>query len=108
MKAKAKKVFGCAGFATALATASSMMAPMLAFASEEKTGIALILPDMNEFIPMVIAFIIVAIILAKFGWPVVDNIITTREEHVREALKKSSEAQAESERVLAEYQQQLK
>ena len=62
---------------------------------------------MNEFIPMLVAFIIVLIVLAKFGWPVIDGIVTKRETTIREALKKSDEAQIESERVLAEYKKQL-
>ena len=104
---KAKKTIGIAGLTAGLTVASSFMAPIAAFASEEQTGIALILPDMTEFIPMVVAFIVVAILLGKFGWPVVDNIITKREDLVREALKKSEEAQIEAERTLQEYQTQL-
>ena len=72
-----------------------------------REGIAVLIPDMNEFIPMLIAFILILIILAKFGWPVVDNIVTKRENTIKEALKKSEEAQIESERVLAEYRDQL-
>ncbi|WP_241157292.1 F0F1 ATP synthase subunit B [Adlercreutzia sp. ZJ242] len=67
----------------------------------------MLIPDMNEFIPMLVAFVIILVILAKFGWPVIDNIVTKREHNIREALKKSEEAQIESERVLAEYQKQL-
>ena len=62
---------------------------------------------MAEFIPMLIAFIILWIILAKFGWPMFAGMLEKRENTIREALKKSEEAQIESERVLAEYQQQL-
>ena len=100
--------------------------PMLAFAAESETtaaqvetaqveaaaeeasgGISAILPDMAEFIPMLIAFIILWIILAKFGWPVFNGMLEKRENTIREALKRSEEAQVESERVLAEYQKQL-
>lgn len=80
--------------------------PTLAFASE-KEGIAVLIPDMNEFVPMLVAFLIILAVLAKLGWPVVDGIITKRENTIKEALKKSEEARVESERVLAEYKQQL-
>jgi F-type H+-transporting ATPase subunit b len=108
VKAKAKKILGFAGF-TALASASSFMFPLAAFAAEEgeKTGIALILPDMNEFIPMLIAFIVIAIVLGKFGWPVIEGIIDKREAAVKEALEKSEAARVESERLLEEYKKQL-
>ena len=74
---------------------------------EEKTGVAVILPDMNETIPMLIAFIILVIVLAKFGWPMFEEMLAKRERTIVEALEKSEEARIESERVLAEYQKQL-
>ena len=94
--------------ASGLAVASSSLAfPALAFAAEEKTGLAVILPDMNEFVPMLIAFVIIAIVLWKFGWPMFEGMLDKREKTIAEALQKSEEARVESERVLAEYQKQL-
>lgn len=106
MKAKLKTKLASAGAAVLAAASLACAFPTLAFASE-KEGIAVLIPDMNEFVPMLIAFILILIILAKFGWPVVDNIVTKRENTIKEALKKSEEAQIESERVLAEYRDQL-
>ena len=61
VKDKMKKAqCGVAAFAAA---AYTLGVPSLAFA-EEKTGMAVILPDMLEFIPMLIAFIILWIVLA--------------------------------------------
>ena len=99
MKAKLKTKLAKAGVAAASAASLACAFPTLAFASEEKEGIAVLIPDMNEFIPMLVAFIIILIVLAKFGWPVVDNIITKRESTIKEALKKSEEAQAEAETI---------
>lgn len=109
MKAKANKILGTLGSAAALTAASTFVFPMVALASEgeEATGIALILPNMNEFIPMLIAFVIVAIVMGKFGWPVVENILAKREATVKEALEKSEAARIESERLLEEYKKQL-
>ena len=100
-KAVAKVAFG--------ALALNAAFPALAFAAEaeQEGGISAILPDMAEFIPMLIAFIILWIILAKFGWPMFAGMLEKRENTIREALKKSEEAQIESERVLAEYNKQL-
>ena len=95
-----------AGFVAACATALSFAAPALAFA-EEKGGIDVILPDMNEFIPMLVAFIILVIILAKFGWPIFDGIVKRRDEAIKDSLKKSEDARIESERLLEEYRKQL-
>ena len=107
MKSRANKALAwVAGTGTAAFTlvASS---PALAFANEAKKGIAVVLPDMNEFIPMVIAFVILAIILGKFGWPVFEGMLDKREKSIAEALEKSEEARIESERVLEEYKKQL-
>ena len=62
---------------------------------------------MSEFIPMLVAFIILWIVLAKFGWPVFDKMLEKRANTIRDDLKNAEEARQESERVLAEYQQQL-
>lgn len=106
MKARANKVAKL----SVAALAATAAFPALAFASEgheEAAGIAAILPNMAEFIPMLIAFIILWIVLGKFGWPAFNGMLEKRETTIREALKKSEEAQIESERVLAEYKTQL-
>lgn len=81
--------------------------PALAFAEEGGGGISAILPQMNEFIPMLIAFIILWIILAKFGWPLFEGMLTKRENTIRDGLEKAEQARIESERVLSEYQEKL-
>ena len=91
---------------TGAATSASLAFPALAFA-EQKEGVAVIIPDMLETVPMLIAFIILVIILWKFGWPMFEGMLEKREKTIAEALMKSEEARIESERVLAEYQQQL-
>ena len=106
MKTRANKAVAKVAFG---ALALNAAFPALAFAAEaeQEGGISAILPDMAEFIPMLIAFIILWIILAKFGWPMFAGMLEKRENTIREALKKSEEAQIESERVLAEYNKQL-
>ena len=62
---------------------------------------------MDEFIPMLVAFIILWIILAKFGWPLFDGMLKKREDTIKNSLEKSEEARQESERLLEEYREQL-
>ena len=66
MKAKLKTKLAKAGVAAASAASLACAFPTLAFASEEKEGIAVLIPDMNEFIPMLVAFIIILIVLAEY------------------------------------------
>ena len=80
--------------------------PALAFA-ESKEGVAVILPDMVEFIPMLIAFLILVVILGKFGWPLFEGMLEKREATIAESLRKSEESRIESERVLEEYKKEL-
>ena len=109
MKAKNKKglFMGAMGMLAAYVLAA---APALAFAAEEGEstgGIAAILPEMHEFIPMLVAFIILWIVLAKFGWPAFDGMLQKRSDTIQADLKKAEEARIEGERVLAEYKQEL-
>ncbi len=86
--------------------AASAAFPAYAFAAEG-SGIEAILPQMDEFIPMLIAFIILWIILAKFGWPLFEGMLEKRESTIRTSLEKSEEARQEGERLLTEYREQL-
>ena len=96
-----KRIIASGAFA---AVAASALCPVPAFAA---SGIEAIMPVMDEFIPMLVAFIILWIILAKFGWPLFDKMLVKRENTIKESLEKSEEARQESERVLAQYKQEL-
>lgn len=107
MKAGAKRFAARLGALLTVAGSATFMFPAFAFASEESGGIDAILPKMDEFIPMLIAFIVLWIILAKFGWPVFNGMLEKRETNIRENLEKAEAARIESERVLQEYRKQL-
>ena len=107
MKVKANKATAWLTAAGASAASMAFAFPVSAFAAEEKTGIAVILPDPIEFIPMLIAFLILAIVLGKFGWPKFEGMLEKREKTIADALEQSEKARQESERVLEEYKQQL-
>ena len=94
-------------FGIIAAVAASVICPLQAFAAEEGAGIAAILPRMEEFIPMLVAFIILWVVLAKFGWPLFEGMLTKRENTIKNNLEKAEEARMEGERLLAEYQEQL-
>lgn len=101
-----KYVRNCTSGVVAFAAASAVC-PVHAFAAEG-AGIEAILPVMDEFIPMLVAFIILWIVLAKFGWPKFEGMLQKRENMIKSSLEKSEEARQESERLLAEYREQLK
>jgi F-type H+-transporting ATPase subunit b len=102
------------------ATCVAWALPMLAFAEElgeevadaaaaEGGGLLTkpIIPSMTEFIPMLIIFAILVVILAKFGWPMILGILDTRAEKIEGSLKGAEAAKVEAEDILAQYQQKL-
>ncbi|MCL1891388.1 MAG: F0F1 ATP synthase subunit B [Coriobacteriia bacterium] len=79
--------------------------PTLAFASEEggsSTGINLLFPPMYEWIPMLLGFIILWFVLAKFGWPAFIGMIDKRQTTIKDSLEQAETAKIESERMLEE------
>jgi F-type H+-transporting ATPase subunit b len=106
LKAKISNVAKMLTGSMAVVASSAAAFPVSAFA-DEGSGINAILPQMNEFIPMLIAFLVLWFVLAKFGWPVFENMLNRREDTIKEALKKAEEARQESERILAEHDDQL-
>lgn len=108
MNRKASRMARGFGSFTCAAAAVTALCPTLAFASEESSGgINAILPQMDEFIPMLIAFLILWFILAKFGWPLFNGMLEKREQTIKDSLEKSEQARIESERTLEEYKRQL-
>ena len=109
MKAKAKETSARIGLAALAGAGMTVAFPALAFAAEEESsgGLSAILPDMAEFIPMLVIFILLWIVLAKFGWPKFEAMLEKREMTIKDSLEKSEQARVESERVLEEYKRQL-
>jgi F-type H+-transporting ATPase subunit b len=107
VKVKANKATAWLTAAGASAASMAFAFPVSAFAAEEKTGIAVILPDPVEFVPMLIAFLILAVVLGKFGWPMFEGMLEKREKTIADALEQSEKARQESERVLEEYKREL-
>ena len=106
MKAKRTRV-GRLLPASLLAGVALCAVPGVAFAAEEGSAMSLIIPSMAEFLPMLAAFIIVCIILAKFAWTVITGIVDKREAQIKSDLTKAEANRIESEQLLAEYKTQL-
>lgn len=66
-----------------------------------------ILPKMAEFIPALIAFGIVFVLLSKFAFPAITGMLDQRAENIREGLEGAEKAKIEAERLLEEYKAQL-
>jgi F-type H+-transporting ATPase subunit b len=84
------------------------LAPSLALAEEEsELGIGILIPSLNEFIPALLAFVVIWIVLAKFAWPMVIGMLDKREETIKSNLDEAEAAKIEAQRSLEEYKKQL-
>jgi F-type H+-transporting ATPase subunit b len=85
--------------------------PTLAFAEEaaanEENPLSLLIPNPGEFIPMLVGFLALWAILAKFAWPTITGMLDKRVTTIRESLEKAESARLESERLLEEQKAQL-
>ncbi len=78
--------------------------PAIALADGKETGMKLLLPQLTEFIPALIAFIIIWVILAKLGWPMILKMMDDREAKIKNDIESAEQSKlnaAESEKVAA-------
>ena len=78
-----------AGSAAAVSLAA-LAAPASAFAEEEASGISIIIPNMAEFVPALIAFLIIWVVLAKVAWPKVLGMMDERSRRIEESLDEAA------------------
>jgi F-type H+-transporting ATPase subunit b len=81
--------------------------PILVGASTTVSAKNPILPETNEIIWTVIAFVIAFFILAKFAFPAVKKGLQAREDKIRGDLERAEQARTEAEATLAQYQKQV-
>ena len=96
------------GAAAIAAGAVALAAPSLALAEENSDlGIGILIPNMSEFIPALIAFLVIWVVLAKFAWPMIVGMLDKRQETIKNNLDEAEAAKIEAQRSLEEYMKQL-
>lgn len=104
---KTRKPVAAASTLPFAAAITALATPSFAFAEESATGISMIIPKLNEFIPALIAFLVIWFILAKFAWPTIVGMLDKREETIKNNLDEAEAAKIEAQRALEEYKQQI-
>jgi F-type H+-transporting ATPase subunit b len=66
-----------------------------------------ILPEVNELIWGGISFLLLFLLLAKFGFPAVKQGMNARTERIRSSIDEADQAKAEAQTILEDYQRQL-
>ncbi|MDR1016597.1 MAG: F0F1 ATP synthase subunit B [Coriobacteriales bacterium] len=111
MTNKIKKITTRVGFAACTAVCSFSFLPTLAFADEggasSQLGLGMLIPTLGEFLPMLIAFIVLLIVLGKFGWPAFIGMIDKRRDTIKSQLEEAEKAKLEAEGLLKQAQDNL-
>lgn len=75
-------------------------APAIALA-EENTGMKLLMPNMAEFIPACVAFLIIWFIMAKMAWPMIIETLDARQKKIQGDLDAAAQAHADADSAKA-------
>ncbi|OUP06718.1 F0F1 ATP synthase subunit B [Collinsella sp. An2] len=70
----------------AAAAVSAFAIPTAAFAEESAGGADILIPKMAEFVPALIAFLIILVVAGKVAWPKVLSTMEEREKRIADSL----------------------
>ena len=102
------RMIGAVATMPAAAAAAALAAPSLALADgNSDLGIGILIPNLSEFIPALIAFVVIWAVLAKFAWPAITGMLDKRAETIKNNLDEAEAAKIEAQRSLDEYKKQL-
>ena len=93
------------GFVGGIAALAALV-PTPAFA-EAPSGADLLLPKMAEFIPALIAFLVIWFVLAKLAWPSILGMMEKRQQKIQDDLDAAANEKAAAEKEHREYQAQI-
>ena len=66
-----------------------------------------VIPPLSAIWPTAIAFLVLFVVLWKFAFPPITNMLEERTNTIREALERAEATKVEAERLLEEYKQQM-
>ena len=84
-----------------------MLPLYLAAEPAEESGPNPVIPNGGELIIGLLTFAIVVFVLMKYAWPQMEATFQARRDAIEGGIKRAEEAQAEAQRLLGEYRQQL-
>ena len=90
--------------AAAAAVAASM--PAFAFAEESAVGADILIPKMSEFLPALIAFLVIWVVLAKLVWPQVLGMMEKRQQKIQDDLDAAEHSRIEAAEQAKSYEAQ--
>ena len=103
MKNTAMRLVARAGVAGGVILAT----PAVALAEESAVGPDILIPKMAEFIPALIAFIIIWVILAKLVWPSVLEMMEKRQRKIQDDLDAAERSKIEAAEEAKSYEAKI-
>ena len=103
MKNTAMRLVARAGVASGVILAT----PAVALAEESAVGPDILIPKMAEFIPALIAFIIIWVILAKLVWPSVLEMMEKRQQKIQDDLDAAERSKIEAAEEAKSYEAKI-
>lgn len=97
---------GIAAGASAAALVASAIAPTTALA-ESTTGTDLLIPKPAEFVPALIAFVVIWVIMAKVAWPSILGMMDKRQQKIKDDLDSAAESKLKAAEEAKEYETKL-
>ena len=79
----------------------------VAYAAEDGGSAISVVPVLADIWPSIVAFAILFLLLKKFAFGPISNVLDKRAETIRESLEKAEETRVEAERLLDEYKEQM-
>ncbi len=100
------RVAGGGALAVATAGAATLMTPTLALA-ESPSGADLLLPKPAEFVPALIAFLVIWVVLAKLAWPSILSMMERRQQKIQDDLDAAARSRAEAAESAKSYEARI-
>jgi len=97
---------GIVAGASAAALVASAIAPTTALA-ESTTGMDLLIPKPAEFVPALIAFVVIWVIMAKVAWPSILGMMDKRQQKIKDDLDSAAESKLKAAEEAKEYETRL-
>lgn len=92
---------------------TGLIAPASAYAetgeaaASDSGGLSLLIPNLGEFIPMLIGFIILWALLAKFAWPMILDMLEKRVSTIKNDLEQAETARIQTAQLLDEQKEMI-
>ena len=103
MKNTVTKLLAHAGVVAGIALGT----PVVALAEESAVGPDILIPKMAEFIPALIAFLVILLILAKLVWPPVLDMMEKRQQKIQDDLDAAERSKVQAAEEARSYEAKI-